>query len=84
MIENLISPQSKVQIKIEKEDVRIEKVGNAGQKSPSQKTSDEVKKLREEIFQQTNQIMNVVSENVKLNHEIDSLKNQILELQTKN
>ena len=29
------------------------------------KTSEEVKKLREEIFQQTNQIMNVVSENVK-------------------
>ena len=83
-LENLISPQSKVQIKIEKEDVRIEKVGNAGEKSPLQKTSEEVKKLREEIFQQTNQIMNVVSENVKLNHEIDSLKNQLLELQTKN
>ena len=83
-LENLISPQSKVQIKIEKEDVRIEKVGNAGEKSPSQKTSEEVKKLREEIFQQTNQIMNVVSENVKLNHENDSLKNQLLELQTKN
>ena len=48
------------------------------------KTSEEVEKLREEIFQHTNQIMNVVSENVKLNHEIDSLKNQILELQTKN
>lgn len=83
-LENLISPQSKVQIKIEKEGVRIEKVGNAGEKSPLQKTSEEVKKLREEIFQQTNQIMNVVSENVKLNHEIDSLKNQLLELQTKN